>query len=136
MHDYSFNWQLSYDLAKPIVLPKGTRIQCTAHFDNSANNPNNPDPGKEVSWGDQSRDEMMIGFFSVAFDANLPLKTLTAEPTKEVKPRAKSAKELGALRAVQDAQTPDQQLQRHRERSYQLRRYRIQGHAAADSDTD
>jgi hypothetical protein len=110
VHDYSFNWQLSYDLAKPIVLPKGTRILCTAHFDNSPNNPNNPDPGKEVSWGDQSRDEMMIGFFSVAFDANLPLKTLTAEPRKEVKPRAKSEKELGALRAVQDAQTPDQQL--------------------------
>ena len=109
--NYSFSWQLSYNLAKPIVLPKGTRIQCTAHFDNSPNNPNNPDPGKEVSWGDQSWDEMMIGFFSVAFDANLPLKNLTAEPIKADKPRVKSPKELAALRAFQDAQTPGQQIQ-------------------------
>jgi hypothetical protein len=110
--NYNFSWQLSYDLAKPILLPKGTRIQCTAHFDNSANNPNNPDPAKDVTWGDQSFDEMMIGFFSVAFDANLPLKSLTAEPAKEAtKPRPKSPKELEALRAVQDAQTPGQQLQ-------------------------
>jgi hypothetical protein len=110
--NYSFSWQLSYDLAKPIVLPKGTRIQCTAHFDNSANNPNNPDPAKEVSWGDQTFDEMMIGFFSVAFDANVPLQSLTAEPAKEAtKPRPKSPKELDALRAFQDAQTPDQQIQ-------------------------
>jgi hypothetical protein len=110
--NYSFSWQLTYALAKPIVLPKGTRIQCTAHFDNSANNPNNPDPSKDVSWGDQTFDEMMIGFFSVAFDANVPLKSLTAEPAKEAtKPRPKSPKEFAALRAFQDAQTPDQQLQ-------------------------
>jgi hypothetical protein len=62
---YDFNWQLGYQLAKPIVLPKGTRIECTAHFDNSANNPYNPDPSKEVRWGDQTWEEMMIGFFSV-----------------------------------------------------------------------
>jgi len=109
--DYSFSWQLSYELAKPMILPKGTRIQCTAHFDNSANNPNNPDPGKEVAWGDQSRDEMMIGFFSVAVDANVPSKSLEAERSTEVKPRAKPKKESDALRAFQDAQTPDQQLQ-------------------------
>ena len=42
--NYSFSWQLGYDEAKPIVLPKGTRMECTAHFDNSANNPANPNP--------------------------------------------------------------------------------------------
>jgi hypothetical protein len=109
--NYSFNWQLSYSLAKPIVLPKGTRIQCTAHFDNSANNPNNPDPAKDVSWGDQTFDEMMIGFFSVAVDADVPLKTVTAEPSTEVKPRSKTRREMDALRAVQDARTPDLKLQ-------------------------
>jgi hypothetical protein len=62
---YDFNWQLGYRLATPKVLPKGTRIECTAHFDNSANNPYNPDPTKEVKWGDQTWEEMMIGFFSV-----------------------------------------------------------------------
>ena len=65
---YDFNWQLGYRLAKPIVLPKGTRIECTAHFDNSINNPYNPDPSKTVKWGDQTWEEMMIGFFSVSVD--------------------------------------------------------------------
>jgi hypothetical protein len=61
---YDFNWQLGYRLAEPIVLPKGTRIECTAHFDNSANNPYNPDPTKEVKWGDQTWEEMMIGWYT------------------------------------------------------------------------
>jgi hypothetical protein len=65
---YDFNWQLGYALEKPLVLPKGTRIECTAHFDNSVNNPYNPDPTKEVKWGDQTWEEMMIGWFSVAVD--------------------------------------------------------------------
>jgi len=66
---YSFNWQLSYYLAKPLVVTKGTRIECTSHFDNSANNPNNPNPNEQVRWGDQSWEEMMIGFFDVAVEA-------------------------------------------------------------------
>ncbi len=59
---YDFNWQLKYILAEPKLLPKGTRIICTAVFDNSEANPANPDPTREVRWGDQSWDEMMIGF--------------------------------------------------------------------------
>jgi hypothetical protein len=62
---YDFNWQLSYILAEPKLLPKGTKIICTARFDNSADNPANPDPSAEVHWGEQSWDEMMIGFFDV-----------------------------------------------------------------------
>ncbi len=62
---YDFNWQLTYDLAKPLLLPKDTLIHCTAYFDNSENNPANPDPSKKVRWGDQSWEEMMIGFFDV-----------------------------------------------------------------------
>jgi hypothetical protein len=82
---YSFSWQLSYYPVKPMVLPKGTKIECTAHFNNSPNNPNNPDATKEVAWGDQSWDEMMIGFFSVSFDANMPVKNLFPEQKKEDK---------------------------------------------------
>jgi len=67
---YDFNWQLFYYLAEPIVLPKGTRIDCTAHFDNSPNNRYNPDPKAEVRWGDQTWEEMMIGWFDVAVDVN------------------------------------------------------------------
>jgi len=83
--NYSFNWQLAYAPVKQIVLPQGTKIECTAHFDNSPNNPNNPDATKEISWGDQSWDEMMIGFFDVAFDANMPLKNLFPEKKDDKK---------------------------------------------------
>jgi len=61
---YDFNWQLAYELAQPLDLPKGTRIDCVAHFDNSVNNKYNPDPNKEVKWGDQTWEEMMIGWFT------------------------------------------------------------------------
>jgi hypothetical protein len=66
---FDFNWQLAYEEAKPLTLPKGTRIECTAHFDNSSNNAANPNPKVEVRWGDQSWEEMMIGWFSVVIDA-------------------------------------------------------------------
>ncbi len=62
--NYDFNWQLRYEFAEPKRIPKGTLVKCTAAFDNSASNPNNPDPSKNVSWGQQSWDEMMIGFFT------------------------------------------------------------------------
>lgn len=67
---YDFNWQLTYDLAQPKLLPKGTVIECTAHFDNSANNKYNPDPTKEVHFGEQTWEEMMFGFFDVAVPMN------------------------------------------------------------------
>ncbi len=60
---YDFNWQQKYVLAEPKLLPKGTKIHCTATYDNSATNPFNPDPSATVTWGDQSWEEMMIGFF-------------------------------------------------------------------------
>jgi len=65
---YDFNWQLNYVLKTPRLLRKGTTLRWTGYFDNSANNPANPDPSAEVTWGEQSWDEMMIGFFDVAVD--------------------------------------------------------------------
>ena len=73
---YNWHWQLWYTLATPLVLPKGTKIECTAHYDNSPNNPDNADPTKEVTWGDQSWDEMMVGFFNLVFDANMPVQEI------------------------------------------------------------
>lgn len=61
--NYDFNWQLDYKLKEPKLMPKGTLLQCTAVFDNSEDNLTNPDPNKPVQWGDQSNEEMMIGFF-------------------------------------------------------------------------
>ncbi len=63
---YDFNWQNSYIFAEPKRLPKGTWVICTAHFDNSKGNIANPDPTKVVRWGDQTYEEMMIGYFDMA----------------------------------------------------------------------
>jgi len=67
---YDFYWQLRYELAEPRRLPAGTRLLFTAWYDNSANNPRNPDPSAEVTYGRQSREEMMVGFFDVAVPAD------------------------------------------------------------------
>ncbi len=67
--NYHFHWQLSYRLAEPRPLKAGTRLRAVAWYDNSKNNPHNPDPEKTVTWGDQTSDEMMVGFFDVAVPA-------------------------------------------------------------------
>jgi hypothetical protein len=69
--NYHFHWQMSYRLAEPRLLKAGTELQAIAWYDNSANNPHNPDPGAAVRWGDQTYDEMMVGFFDVAVAAGL-----------------------------------------------------------------
>lgn len=63
---YDFNWQTTYQLAEPMKIVPGSRIASTAVFDNSADNLNNPDPEATVRWGDQTWDEMMIGYFHYA----------------------------------------------------------------------
>ena len=75
---YDFNWQLGYDLAQPIKVPKGAKLIVVAHYDNSAGNKFNPDPSKDVRWGDQTWEEMMIGFFTYTVP-NAPQGTLSAE---------------------------------------------------------
>ncbi len=66
---WDFHWQLSYKLAEPVPLEAGTEIQAVATYDNSKANPHNPDPSAAVRWGDQTDDEMMVGFFDVAVPA-------------------------------------------------------------------
>lgn len=67
--NYDFYWQLSYRLAAPRILKAGTELQAVGWYDNSAANPHNPDPTVAVRWGDQTYDEMMVGFFDVAVPA-------------------------------------------------------------------
>jgi hypothetical protein len=67
---YDFNWQPYYYLETPKALPRGTRIEATSHFDNSPNNPYNPNPAATVTWGPQSWDEMMIGWLDIAVERN------------------------------------------------------------------
>jgi peroxiredoxin len=63
---YDFNWQNGYELVEPKRIPAGSRMFCEASFDNSTKNLANPDPTKSVRWGDQTWEEMMIGYFDVA----------------------------------------------------------------------
>jgi peroxiredoxin len=63
---YDFNWQHNYRLKEPKKMPAGTWILCTGAFNNSKTNPYNPDPNVTVNWGDQSFDEMFIGFMGIA----------------------------------------------------------------------
>lgn len=64
---YDFNWQLTYKLAEPKRIAKGTRVVCTAWYDNSSDNLANPDPTSTVRWGDQTWEEMMIGYYSCLY---------------------------------------------------------------------
>ena len=69
--NYHFHWQLSYRLAEPRLLKAGTKLRAVAWYDNSRNNPHNPDRNATVTWGDQTYQEMMIGFFDVAVPAKM-----------------------------------------------------------------
>jgi hypothetical protein len=73
--NYHFHWQMSYRLAEPRLLKAGTELQAVAWYDNSRDNPHNPDPDAAVRWGDQTYDEMMVGFFDVAVAAGLDKKS-------------------------------------------------------------
>ena len=78
---YDFNWQLSYIFAEPRKIPAGSKLEATAWYDNSPNNKFNPDPSKEVRWGDQTFQEMMIGFFNYKVPADRPEPAPAARQT-------------------------------------------------------
>ena len=63
---YEFDWQNVYVLSQPKLMPEGTVLRCLARYDNSADNPSNPDPKRTVTWGEQTRDEMLVGYVEVA----------------------------------------------------------------------
>jgi thiol-disulfide isomerase/thioredoxin len=65
---YEFDWQNTYILQDPKPMPEGTIVRCVGHFDNSVDNPNNPDPTRSVTFGEQTNDEMLIGYMEVALD--------------------------------------------------------------------
>jgi hypothetical protein len=81
---YDFNWQNVYELTEPKRMPEGTVLHCVAHFDNSSNNLANPDPSITVTWGDQTWDEMMVGYFDAALaDQDLTFSEPTIQPKGE-----------------------------------------------------
>jgi hypothetical protein len=68
--NFNFNWQLGYELDAPIRIRKGTLLRVVAHHDNSVNNRFNPDPTKEVAWGNLTSEEMVLPWFGVIVDKN------------------------------------------------------------------
>ena len=90
--DYDFNWQTSYRLQTPRELPAGARIRGIAQFDNSEDNLSNPDPNQVVRWGDQTWNEMMIGYFDVALPVEPDDGTGATKPAED--PRTRRAREL------------------------------------------
>jgi hypothetical protein len=80
---WNFEWQLNYQLAKPIKVPKGSHIQTTAIYDNSSDNIDNPDPTKTITWGPESTDEMLVaGFVYIAdSEANIHTSLPAPDPT-------------------------------------------------------
>jgi mono/diheme cytochrome c family protein len=82
--NYKFDWQVGYELAEPLDLPKGTRLETVSHYDNSAANKNNPDPTLNIRYGAQSWDEMNVGFMGILVDAK-------TDPTKVFRRRGPAA---------------------------------------------
>jgi hypothetical protein len=85
---YNFNWQLTYKLEQPIELKPGAELAMTAWFDNSANNPFNPDPKAEVRWGEQSWEEMAMVFFDLVIPANEAPRKYLSPPRPPAQQRA------------------------------------------------
>ncbi|PCJ56510.1 MAG: hypothetical protein COA73_11930 [Candidatus Hydrogenedentota bacterium] len=85
--NYDFNWQTNYVLEEPIAIPEGTIIEAVAHYDNSTGNPANPDATIDITFGDESYDEMMIGFIDYVVDDGISpytSKELRQKWTKEL----------------------------------------------------
>jgi hypothetical protein len=73
---YDFNWQLLYEFGPPKPTPRGTRLEATGVWDNSANNRYNPDPKADVRWGDQSWEEMLLAWVTLQIDPDTDVDNL------------------------------------------------------------
>ncbi len=93
---YDFNWQTEYRLTERKKLPEGTKIRGDATFDNSEKNLNNPAPHKRVRWGDQTYEEMMIGYFHVA----VPIDQATGKSSEVLGERDSSATAKAVFRRL------------------------------------
>jgi len=103
---YDFNWQYQYYLRTPKMLPAGTRIHCTAHFDNSADNPANPDPEATVGWGQFTEDEMMVGRYQFLLTKQEYLDYLSVSEESSPGNKARPSTTRAATSLAQQAPTP------------------------------
>jgi hypothetical protein len=79
--DWNFNWQDQYTFAEPVRLPKGTQIKLVAYYDNTSDNPSNPNnPPKRVRWGEETTDEMCLCTVQVYTDRDEDMRALFKMP--------------------------------------------------------
>jgi hypothetical protein len=100
---WNFDWQMGYQFAEPIQLPKGAKLQLVTHFDNSPANRFNPDPAKKVVWGPQNWDEMSNCFIGVLFDTATAPEKVFLRSGPSMLPRGESGPTLSALSQVDPA---------------------------------
>lgn len=94
---WNFDWQVGYQLAKPLPLPKGTRLLAIAHYDNSINNKFNPDPTKMILWGDQNWDEMQSGFLGLIIPIKADANQVFKASGPSLLPRGTSGPTVAAM---------------------------------------
>ena len=97
--NFNFNWQLGYELEEPLRVRKGTKMEIIAHHDNSANNPYNPDPGKDVTWGNLTSEEMVLPWFGVVVAKD-------ADPERILAVRSSGCSPLKAILSTVPASPP------------------------------
>src|SRR4051812_46502909 len=95
--NFNFEWQMGYQYAEPIALPKGSKLRFITHFDNSTGNRFNPDPMKKVVWGPQNWDEMSNCFIGVLFDLAVSPEKAFLRSGPSLLPRADAGPTLAAF---------------------------------------
>ena len=96
--NWNFEWQMGYQYAEPVALPKGSKLQLITHFDNSPANKFNPDPTKKIVWGPQNWDEMSNCFIGVIFDVATQAESVFLRSGPSLLPRGHSGPTLEAAK--------------------------------------
>lgn len=97
---WNFEWQMGYQFAEPIPLPKGSKLQLVTHFDNSPANRFNPDPTKKIVWGPQNWDEMSNCFIGVLLPTKTAPESVFLRSGPSLLPRGESGPTLASLSQV------------------------------------
>ena len=104
---YDFNWQLEYRLPEPLKVPAGSRINLSGWYDNSSNNPANPNPNQNVRWGDQTNEEMMLGYIEFIVDDQASNRQAESEDTDKVSRRSSASRPTTLLNRIFDRMDAD-----------------------------
>jgi hypothetical protein len=100
--NWDFDWQVGYEFAEPVAIPKGSKLQMISHFDNSPANRFNPDPSEKVVWGPQNWDEMSNCFIGVIFDTATAAETVFLRSGPSLLPRGDAGPTLASLDLIAD----------------------------------